>query len=282
MIKTVRLGWSVPKVIMNLRGIKIGSHLLMLTLILLALSACGRHEANSSDPLSASAIEQKARRYLQPFFRVGESVTNVIADFGEPSDQYRTGSGELSMDFDFADDNSQAHAAGVGGFTAFFRDNKLLHWEPIYRSAASDFTNQKIIENNFMFNSDHTVIAFDLVSEVQRPQMTYVNTTRFPSLGYIPEVPDVAVRSGHYTTYDEPASSLRTIRITLSQADADSLNAITSKNIGKKLAVLANSQVVMVANLHFPLSGGDLIVRLPDPAYSTLLSALQKSAVSKK
>ncbi|HEV2453083.1 MAG TPA: hypothetical protein VGY98_02405 [Verrucomicrobiae bacterium] len=112
----------------------------MLTLILLALNACGRHQANSSNSFSADPIEQKARRYLQPFLHDGESATNLIAEFGPPYYQYRTQSGELSMDFDFADDDSNAQAAGVGGFTAFFRDNKLSHWEPIYRSAASDFT----------------------------------------------------------------------------------------------------------------------------------------------
>jgi len=263
---------------MNPGSLRFGIHFLLLTLMLVAPTACRRNEVNPGDPVSADAIEQKARRYLQQFLHTGESATNIIAEFGPPFDQDRTESGELRMDFFLALDNREARAAGVGGLTAFFRNNELSRWYPMLTPAFSDISNKTISANQAMFKSDRPVIEFDLVREVKSPHTTYINTAGFPSLGYIPESPDLGVRSGDYTTYDDSSNSLRTIMISLPQVDADTLNALTSNNIGKKLAVVAGSQVVMVAPLRSPLSNTDLMLRLPDPAYSTLLSALRENA----
>jgi hypothetical protein len=83
-------------------------------------------------PLTTQQIDQKARGYLQPLLQSGDSTTNIIARFGAPFYQYETGMHEKAMYFDFPDNDHAALAAGVGGFTGFFTNNQLAHWEPIY------------------------------------------------------------------------------------------------------------------------------------------------------
>jgi len=92
------------------------------------LISCRQHSGGS-----AGDLEQQARAYLQPQLYSGDTTNSLIARFGPPQDQYETGTHELSMSFFFLDDNHAALAAGVGGFTAFFTNNQLAHWDPIYR-----------------------------------------------------------------------------------------------------------------------------------------------------
>lgn len=84
-------------------------------------------------PLTAVQIEQKARAYLQPLLHAGDTTTNIIAKFGAPDYQYETGTHELAMYFHFSDHDHEALASGVGGFTGFFTNSQLSHWDPIYR-----------------------------------------------------------------------------------------------------------------------------------------------------
>ena len=78
-------------------------------------------------------LEVNAKNYLQPMLHIGDSSTNVMARFGLPISQYETGMHELCMYFMFSDTNHAATLAGVGGFTGFFTNNQLSHWEPIYK-----------------------------------------------------------------------------------------------------------------------------------------------------
>ncbi len=95
----------------------------MLLLVATMLASCHPQDA-----------DQKARAYLRPLLPIGENVTNIIEKFGPPLDKYITGEGKLSMNFDFDDHDKAALAAGVGGFTAFFTNNLLASWEPIYET----------------------------------------------------------------------------------------------------------------------------------------------------
>jgi hypothetical protein len=93
-----------------------------------ALVSCGRQSEATAD-----GSEQRARRYLEPQLHIGDTTTNLITKFGKPLRQDETGNHELVMDFFFPDTDQAALAAGVGGFTGFFTNNMLAHWEPIYR-----------------------------------------------------------------------------------------------------------------------------------------------------
>jgi hypothetical protein len=106
----------------------------ILTFILLAMVASISLSCRRADrtPLTAEQIEQNARAYLQPLLHSGDSTTNIIARFGHPEYQYVTGMHEQAMYFLFPRTDHAALAAGVGGFTGFFTNSYLAHWEPIY------------------------------------------------------------------------------------------------------------------------------------------------------
>ena len=91
------------------------------------LISCRQHSGGS-----AGDLERQARAYLQPQLHDGDTTNSLSAKFGPPEYQHETGTHELSMGVFFLDDNHAALAAGVGGFTAFFTNNQLVHWDPIY------------------------------------------------------------------------------------------------------------------------------------------------------
>ena len=74
----------------------------------------------------------QARKYLEPMLHNGDSVSNLVSKFGEPADQYKTREGKLVMSFRFSITNQEAIASHVCGVTAFFDDDKLSDWDPIY------------------------------------------------------------------------------------------------------------------------------------------------------
>jgi preprotein translocase subunit SecD len=61
----------------------------------------------------------------------------------------------------------------------------------------------------------------------------------------------------------------------LSQADGEKLKKLTSENVGKQLALLIGSQVVLAPYIREPISDGEIMLELPDSPYSILLKALK-------
>src|SRR5579863_1873618 len=97
-------------------------------LLLLMTTACNK----SNESESGAQKRQTAHDYLQALIPMGESITNVIQKFGPPSHTFETPWKTLALSFSFRDDDEKAVAAGVGGFTAYFANNRLTDWQPIY------------------------------------------------------------------------------------------------------------------------------------------------------
>jgi hypothetical protein len=236
----------------------------MLLLVATILVSCHAKEA-----------DQKARAYLRPLLPIGENVTDIIEKFGPPLYKSTTGDGKLSMSFFFDDHNKAALAAGVGGFTAFFTNNLLVSWEPIYETHAPDFHDPSIRHASVSFQSDKPVISFYLVSHEPKEGWTYVDNTNSPKLGYINKSPDLVIFSGQYTTYDSAPGSMHYIELDFTRADGEKLKALTSANVGSQLAMVVGSQVVTAPTIHSPITDGVAMLSFPDSSYSTLLQALQ-------
>ena len=73
-----------------------------------------------------------AYMYLQPMVHLGESQSNLISKFGPPFNEYTTSLGQVSATFFFSDTNLSAEAHGVGGITLFFKEDRLVGWDPVY------------------------------------------------------------------------------------------------------------------------------------------------------
>ena len=104
----------------------------MVILSFILMSSC---TPNKNSPYNKEYlnVEQKARIAIQPMLRIGESTTNIISQFGSPIDTCELNSGELRLDFVFSSRNTKLFQAnGVHGFVAWFTNNQLVRWDPIF------------------------------------------------------------------------------------------------------------------------------------------------------
>jgi hypothetical protein len=226
-------------------------------------------------------MKHAARDYLQPLLHDGESSEELERTFGPPIAEYETQNKELSLTYAFSDHNqpAAARAVGVGGVTAFLVSNRLTHWDPVYETRNPAVESSSIKHSPVAFSSDHAVLAFHVASEEKREGSVYVDNSAFEKLGYIGKAPDLSVQSGQYIVYDSAHTSMHTIELVLSRGDGEKLKVLTSENIGKRLALLVASNVVLAPYVSEPISDGQMMIELPDPAYQTLIKALQAATV---
>jgi hypothetical protein len=228
---------------------------------------------------TAGETNQNAQNYLQSILHVGESPRDLIERFGPPLGKFETQSNELCLDFHFSDQNqtSAARSAGVRGFAAFFVSNKLVHWDPVYESRSAQFENSSVKHAPFAFKANHAVIMFSVVSQEQRDDEVYVNTPKFPNLGYIKKSPDLAIFSGQYIAYDSTQNATPTIELLLSREDGEKLHTLTSENVGSQMALLVDTQIVLAPYVQGPISDGQVTLELSKPSYSIVLQALKNA-----
>ena len=101
--------------------------------IILLLSSCTPKDIASPYGKEYLNAEQKARIAIQPMLRIGETTTNIISQFGSPIDTCELKSGELRLDFVFSSSKERSFkAVGVHGFVAWFTNNQLVRWDPIF------------------------------------------------------------------------------------------------------------------------------------------------------
>jgi hypothetical protein len=256
-----------------MRTILLRTILLVILLTMMSLS-CHRGEQSHSEAEN-NETEQKARAFLQPMLHVGDSPTNLIARFGPPVYQYETQTHELSMSFSFSTEKQTALAAGVGGFTAFFTANQLTHWDPIYESENPKFKGSSV--NAVAFTAVHAVFVFNVVSQNQKSGWSYVNSPLLPNGGYINNSPDLAIYSGRYIAYDSSQNTRPTVEFLLSQEDTERLRTLTSANVGNRMALLVDAQVIFAPYVLAPITDGRVILELSEPSYSVLLKALRRA-----
>jgi hypothetical protein len=235
---------------------------------------------NCAEGTSAGAkeAERKAREYLQPLLHIGEPLTNIIARFGPPIDKSETPAKELVLYFMFRDNEEKAIAAEVGGFTGFFTNNVLTSWEPIYETWDLKCLKSTVKHPPVSFHSDKAILSFNLVSQEPKDGWIYIDDTKFPKLGYINKSPDLSVFTGQYTVYESADKSKGQISFDITPADGEKLKALTTGNVGQKMAILSGSQIVTAASINTPISTGKFQLDLPNPSFSNVVHALTTTA----
>lgn len=246
-------------------------------LFLLVTTSCNK----SNESESGAEKRQRAHDYLQALIPMGESVTNIIQKFGPPSQTFETPWKTLGLSFHFRDDDENAFAAGVGGFTAYFASNRLTDWQPIYVTRISSTKVLPIKHESASFHSEKPVFAFCLISEEPKEGSIYINDSKYPKLGYVNKSPDLPIFSGKYTLYEYGNKSIglvdgdRQVEFDLSEADGEKLRELTAGNIGKRMAIMVDSQVVIAPRIQSAVSDGHVSITASGMAYSNLLQALR-------
>lgn len=244
--------------------------LVVAALSLLVTTSCDKSDGGGS----GAEKRQRAHDYLQPLIPMGESVTNVIQKFGPPSQTFETPWKTLGLSFIFQDDE-KALAAGVGGFTAYFASNRLTDWAPIYATRISSTKLPPPIKHEpVSFHSEKPVIAFCLVNDKPKEGSIYIDNSEYPKLGYINKSPDLAIFSGKYTVSEYGDKSIGQVDFDLSKADGEKLRELTTGNTGKRMAIMVDSQIVMVPAIRSPISDGHVSITTSGTACSNLLQVL--------
>jgi len=249
----------------------------LLFLVLLSFAnVCAIAGDANSDPL-----HQKAQLYLQSILPPGQSLEDLAKKFGPPRFKYEAPNKELCAIFMFPGPNPPAvlRAAHVDGFSAFLVKNRMTHWAPVYeeqRPAATDAAS-KPAAARFVF--DRPRLAFYLVSPKPAAGFVFVDGGEFKKLGYLNKNPALAVRIGQFILSDSAPRSTHTIEFILAPADADKLRILTTGNVGKRLAVAFNGQVISAPFVFTPLPDGHVLADLSDPTYWSLSKFLRTSTV---
>ena len=101
--------------------------------VLVIMTSCGQKQIDTPYKEKYLNAEQAAKKSLQPMLHIGESTTNLISRFGAPIDKSELKSGELTLDFAFSLKQEQFfQVKNVHGFVAWFTNNQLVRWEPIF------------------------------------------------------------------------------------------------------------------------------------------------------
>ena len=244
-------------------------------LFLLVTTSCNK----SKESESGAQKRQRGHDYLQALIPMGESVTNIIQKFGPPSQTFETPWKTLGLSFQFRDDDEKAFAAGVGGFTAYFASNCLTDWRPIYVTRISSTKVLPIKHEPVSFHSEKPVLAFCLVSEEPKEGSIYIDDSQYPKLGYVNKSPDLPIFSGKYTLYEYGNKSISLVdgqvEFDLSDADGKKLRELTAGNIGKRMAIMVDSQVVIAPRIQSTVSDGRVSITASGMAYSNLLQTLR-------
>jgi hypothetical protein len=240
------------------------------------MSVCALAGDGSNDPL-----HQKAQVYLQSVLPPGQSWEDLAKKFGPPRFKYETPNKELCAIFMFSGPNPPAvlRAAHIDGFSAFMVNNRMTHWSPVYEEQRTAATGAASKPMAARFAFDRPRLAFHLVSPKPAAGFVFVDNSEFKKLGYISKIPDLAVRSGQFILSDAAPRSTHTIEFILAPADADKLKILTSGNVGKRLAVLFNGQVISAPFVFTPLPDGHVLADLSDPIYWSLSKFLKASTV---
>jgi hypothetical protein len=255
---------------------------ILLSFVLLVFTAVGIAAGDSGNNPNGVILRQKAQVYLQSLLPPGQSAEDLAKKFGPPRFKYETPNKELCAIYMFASPNPSAvlRAAHVDGFSAFLVNNRMTHWAPVYEEPRPASAGLAIKPAPPRFAFDRPRLTFHLVSSQPVAGFVFVDNSEFKKLGYINKVPDLAVRSGQFILSDAAPRSTHTIEFILAPADAQKLKGLTTGNVGKRLAVLFNGQVVSAPFVFTPLPDGHVLVDLSDSTYWSLSKFLKANAVS--
>jgi hypothetical protein len=186
-----------------------------------------------------------------------------------PTYRYTNQNNEVRMDFILFNRDQRAAEARVGGFAAYFTNNQLVRWDPVY---GPNYQNQTaaISHTGSIFKSSKAVLTFYLLSQNQTNNITYPNTEdRVMS-------PSVTINAGSYIAIGKVSSDVYEIRLSLTTNDAKKLKEFTIANLGEEVALSADSQTILESRLFSPILDGVVDLKLSQDSYFRLLEILKK------
>lgn len=201
-------------------------------------------------------IETEVRQILVQ----GKLKAEVDRTFGAPIFEHDTTDGTRIAVYNLVSDNrAVAWEDKFSGFQAYYDKNeRLLKWSPVYSTlTVSDSTNVSLSTENLVQG-----IQLYIVSESKLTPGSFIDTPKFPKLGYIAGKPDFLIE--HIESLQEKiltnsrGEKQQGIVIACSKEEAAGLEKLTTENLGQKLLIIVGGDPVVAPWIWAPVTDGKI------------------------
>jgi outer membrane protein assembly factor BamE (lipoprotein component of BamABCDE complex) len=248
-----------------------------LILVNLTVLLCGCHKLDGVDDARKSFsnnspdkvfTEESLAKLLSP----GMSKTDVVRIFGKPASEIAYDQHRRRLDFAFELPPVRGpRRTIVSGVTVFLENDKVIRWSPALGSIGGDTEREPVIRvhpkrsvnsqvtSNFYF-------SFWLVNDGQIEGGRYIDTERFPKVGFISREPSLKIvrlkellerREVVLNAKNEEVENL-SLDIELDNEDARSLEKLTREHQGKRVLIMVGETIVMAPVMSGVISSGRL------------------------
>lgn len=198
--------------------------------------------------------EAEVREILVP----GKLKAEVDRTFGAPIFQHDTTDGTRMAVYDLLSDNrAVAWDNRFSGFQAYYdKNDRLLKWSPAYSTRTlSESNNVSLPAENLIQG-----VQLYIVSDSELTPGRFIDTPKFPKLGYIAEKPDLVIE--HIESLQEQIVTTGRgekqlgVVIAFSKEDAAGLEKLTRNNVLQKALIIVDGQPVAAPLITAPITDG--------------------------
>lgn len=231
-------------------------------------------------PSSARTI--RSSKELRKLLPAGVDASQIIQLLGNPNWKDELGEGRSLWYYNLnafpADDDMQG--TDIVGATVNLTNGRLAHLGFAYDQPTHTFSRK---DRDARPAKSHAIAPASLdffpVLSLASGEARFIDTERFPRLGYVATQPALTILRLQELAVSEripagaPSRTNWTFEIFLTEEDALSLARITATNIGRHLLITTGSQFVSAPTIRAPLETGSLVIECEDRRLKELLKA---------
>ncbi len=247
--------------------------------LLIAFSGCSEKQTETAAhkiQLSHQTGQIRSMQDLRIFLVPGTTTNALVEKFGQPyyTDIVRSG---IEMRFEIPPVPAEGQWSGshVVGVVVLITNGCVSKWGCSYRDLSPE---PNPTSSELLFSakesSNHISLRCFVVKSQQIPQGRFVDTDRFPKLGYIPNQPDLTITNVSSVKLDQydivgtegRSSTSWSFRFTFESSDTPRLEALTDKNIAERLLIMIGDEPVIAPVIVTPIANGLFEIKCKDRA----------------
>jgi hypothetical protein len=165
-------------------------------------------------------------------------------------------SNEVCLMFFFSDGNCAAENAGVGGVEAFFVNNRLSHWFPIYRGPRISASPPK----HPFFTSDKEKFKLFVEADSLTNSLEVFDSKGSADASDLKTPPDLVFEAKVIVGNDTSQTSTnKTMFLTINDQDVSKMKSLTQNNIGKRMLIVCRGEVIAAPVINMAIDSNKLL-----------------------
>lgn len=245
----------------------------MLHAIILTVAVVGCREAPPpTGNVNSSVLVAQSKGDIERSLSAGMTTNEIVSRIGIPRLQESGVGGGQVWKYDvtpFASDEDRDYQ--VVRVVLFITNENLAGWGWTYTPTESP---QPIVQSEEKFSlvpSNSSSLSFYAVYDSPVVSGKFVDTPRFPKLGYIPSAPDLTL--GHLVefTLEERKTvqggsehSVWAFQFIMGDGDAKHFKVLTAANVSKQVAIVLGDEIIAAPTISFPIHNGVFEIELQD------------------